>query len=120
MKRLYVQKFVKLKMFWFFIAFSKFAHRHFFLTNSYKAASVGAKDSEGINVLEKKLKENENAFSDLSLNDSVDEAIAALQKVLHEDCKATELEVSVVDKSGFRALSVEEIGQHLEAIAEKE
>ena len=66
------------------------------------------------------MKENENAFADLSLNDTVDEAIAALQKVLHEDCKATELEVSVVGKSGFRSLSTEEIGQHLEAIAEKE
>jgi len=85
-----------------------------------KAASIGAKDSEGVNVLEKKLKEDGEVYSKLGINDAIDEAIATLQKVLHEDCKATELEVSVVDANGFKTLSIDEIGAHLEAIAEKE
>lgn len=84
----------------------------------YKATAAGAKEQEAINFLEKKMKNNPS----FSYEDTVQTAIAALQAVLSEDFKATEIEVGVVksDDTAFKVLSVEEVEEHLTAISERE
>ncbi|CAL5376790.1 unnamed protein product [Camellia sinensis] len=88
---------------------------HFF---GHKATSAGLKEQEAINFLEKKMK-NDPAFS---YEETVQTAISALQSVLQEDFKATEIEVGVVRKDNpvFRVLSTEEIDEHLVAISERD
>ncbi|CAL9762825.1 unnamed protein product [Musa acuminata subsp. burmannicoides] len=88
---------------------------HFF---GHKATSAGLKEQEAINFLEKKMK-NDPAFS---YEETVQIAISALQSVLQEDFKATEIEVGVVRKEDtvFRVLSTEEIDEHLTAISERD
>ncbi|XP_073283956.1 proteasome subunit alpha type-6-like [Primulina huaijiensis] len=88
---------------------------HFF---GHKATSAGAKDQEAINFLEKKMK-NDQAFS---YEETVRTTISALQSVLQEDFKATEIEVGVVRKDDpvFKVLSTEEIEEHLTAISERD
>ncbi|XP_031263721.1 proteasome subunit alpha type-6-like, partial [Pistacia vera] len=88
---------------------------HFY---GHKATSAGLKEQEAINFLEKKMK-NDPAFS---YDETVRTAISALQSVLQEDFKATEIEVGVVrsDDRVFQALSTEEIDEHLTAISERD
>lgn len=88
---------------------------HFF---GHKATSAGLKEQEAINFLEKKMK-NDAAFS---YEETVQTAISALQSVLQEDFKATEIEVGVVRKDDpvFKVLSTEEIDEHLTAISERD
>jgi len=85
----------------------------------YKATAAGAKEQEAINFLEKKMK-NGPSFG---YDDTVQTAISALQSVLSEDFKATEIEVGVV-RSGadtaFKVLPVDEVEEHLTAISERE
>lgn len=85
----------------------------------YKACSAGAKDTEATNILEKKLK-GEASFE---YEECVRTAIGALQNVLSEEFKATEIEVGVAraDKGGlFETISVEEVEEHLTAISERD
>eukprot|EP00270_Netrium_digitus_P008739 TRINITY_DN2626_c0_g1_i1.p1 TRINITY_DN2626_c0_g1~~TRINITY_DN2626_c0_g1_i1.p1 ORF type:complete len:248 (-),score=67.11 TRINITY_DN2626_c0_g1_i1:179-922(-) len=85
----------------------------------YKAASAGAKEQEATNFLEKKLKGSPSH----SYDETVQLAISALQSVLSEDFKATEIEVGVVRSEGnrnFQVLTTEEIEQHLTAISERD
>ncbi|PIA39531.1 hypothetical protein AQUCO_02600172v1, partial [Aquilegia coerulea] len=88
---------------------------HFF---GHKATSAGLKEQEAINFLEKKMK-NDPAFS---YEETVQTAISALQSVLQEDFKPTEIEVGVVRKENpvFRVLSTEEIDEQLTAISERD
>ncbi|KAK8934329.1 Proteasome subunit alpha type-6 [Platanthera zijinensis] len=88
---------------------------HFF---GHKATSAGLKEQEAINFLEKKMK-NDVAFS---YEETVQTAISALQSVLQEDFKATEIEVGVVrkDEPVFKVLSIEEIDEHLTTISERD
>ncbi|KAK1313317.1 Proteasome subunit alpha type-6 [Acorus calamus] len=88
---------------------------HFF---GHKATSAGLKEQEAINFLEKKMK-NDPAFS---YEETVQTAISALQSVLQEDFKATEIEVGVVRKDNliFRVLTTEEVDEHLTAISERD
>ncbi|XP_042376424.1 proteasome subunit alpha type-6-like [Zingiber officinale] len=88
---------------------------HFF---GHKATSAGLKEQEAINFLEKKMK-NDPVFS---YEETVQTAISALQSVLQEDFKATEIEVGVVrtEDPTFRVLSTEEIEEHLTAISERD
>ncbi|KAI5585146.1 hypothetical protein BDE02_06G126100 [Populus trichocarpa] len=88
---------------------------HFF---GHKATSAGLKEQEAINFLEKKMKNDPV----LSYEETVQTAISALQSVLQEDFKATEIEVGVVrtDNLVFRVLSTEEIDEHLTAISERD
>ncbi|XP_008802476.1 proteasome subunit alpha type-6-like [Phoenix dactylifera] len=88
---------------------------HFF---GHKATSAGVKEQEAINFLEKKMK-NDPKFL---YEETVQTAISALQSVIQEDFKATEIEVGVVrtEDSVFRVLSTEEIDEHLTAISERD
>ncbi|XP_026430394.1 proteasome subunit alpha type-6 [Papaver somniferum] len=88
---------------------------HFF---GHKATSAGLKEQEAINFLEKKMK-NDPQFT---YEETVQTAISALQSVLQEDFKATEIEVGVVRKehAEFRVLTTEEIDEHLTAISERD
>lgn len=84
-----------------------------------QATSAGAKDQEAENYLEKKFKGNPQ----YSYDEAVQTAIAALQGVLSEDFKASEIEVGVVrdDKTkAFRVLPVSEVEEHLTAISERD
>lgn len=84
-----------------------------------QAISAGVKDQEAENFLEKKVKGNP-AFT---FDETVQTAISALQNVLSEDFKATEIEVGVVseaDARKFRLLSNTEIDEHLTAISERD
>ncbi|KAL8209110.1 hypothetical protein R6Q57_008522 [Mikania cordata] len=82
------------------------------------ATSAGLKEQEAINFLEKKMK-NDPEFS---YDETVKTAISALQSVLQEDFKASEIEVGVVrkDNPAFHVLSTEEIDEHLIAISERD
>ncbi|XP_024363225.1 proteasome subunit alpha type-6 [Physcomitrium patens] len=88
---------------------------HYF---GYKATSSGSKEQEAVNFLEKKIKNNPQ----LSYDETVQTAISALQSILLEDFKPTEIEVGVVraGKPEFRVLSTEEIDEHLTAISERD
>ncbi|KAK9797004.1 hypothetical protein WJX73_003416 [Symbiochloris irregularis] len=84
----------------------------------YRATSAGAKEQEAENFLEKKVKNN-----NMTLAQAVQTAIAALQSVLSEDFKASEIEAGVVwsgDGGAFRILSNEEVEEHLVAISERD
>ncbi|KAH6556712.1 hypothetical protein KP509_1Z160700 [Ceratopteris richardii] len=84
----------------------------------YKATSAGLKEQEVVNFLEKKMKNNVQ----LTYEETVQTAISALQSILLEDFKATEIEVGVVSVTDplFRVLSTEEIDEHLTAISERD
>ena len=59
--------------------------------------------------------------TNFSFDETVQTAIAALQAVLSEDTKASEIEVGVVKAGeGFRILSNEEVEEHLIAISERD
>ncbi|CAL5061671.1 unnamed protein product [Urochloa decumbens] len=80
----------------------------------HKAASVGHKDREAVNFLERKMKEQ--SITIISRNHSDGNISIAVR--LKEDLKATEIEVGVVRKDDptFRLLTVAEIDEHLKAI----
>ena len=88
----------------------------------YKAAAVGAKETEAVNFLEKKVKAA--PAGGLEYEACVTTAIAALQSVLAEDFKATEIEVGVAcgvgSERAFRVLDVDEVEALLQAIAERD
>lgn len=84
-----------------------------------QATSAGAKDQEAENYLEKKFKGNPQ----YTFDEAVQTAIAALQSVLSEDFKPSEIEVGVVRddaQKAFRVLSVSEVEDHLTAISERD
>ena len=68
-----------------------------------QGTSAGAKDQEADNFLEKRFK-NDPQFS---YEETVQTAIAALQNVLSEDFKATEIEVSFQMSFGETVLEVQ-------------
>uniref|UniRef100_A0A7S3QRN4 Proteasome subunit alpha type n=1 Tax=Dunaliella tertiolecta TaxID=3047 RepID=A0A7S3QRN4_DUNTE len=85
----------------------------------YKATSVGLKETEATTFLEKKIK----ADPAMSYDKAVQTAISALQGVLSEEFKASEIEVGVVRSDGdraFRVLSNEEVEGFLTAISERD
>ena len=84
----------------------------------YHATAAGSKDTEACNHLEKKIK----AGSALGTAETVRAAIGALQSVLAEDFKASEVEVGIVTTANpaFRLLSEAEIDEHLVAISERD
>ncbi|KAK9843705.1 hypothetical protein WJX81_003099 [Elliptochloris bilobata] len=85
----------------------------------YKATSAGVKEQEAESFLEKRFK----AAPELTFDEAVQTAISALQSVLSEDFKASEIEVGVVrsaDGGAFRVLSIAEVEAHLTAISERD
>ncbi|KAL3138669.1 Polyamine N-acetyltransferase 1 [Trebouxia sp. C0010 RCD-2024] len=85
----------------------------------YKATSAGAKDQEAENYLEKKFKGNPQ----YSFDEAVQMAITALQSVLSEDFKPSQIEVGVVRddaQKAFRVLTDSEVEEHLTAISERD
>lgn len=86
----------------------------------YKAVSAGTKDREAVNFLEKKAKD----AASLTFEQAVQLAIGALQNVLSEDLKASDIEVGVcqagVAGGAFRVLPQEEVDDHLTAISERD
>lgn len=87
------------------------------------ATSAGQKEQEALNHLEKRFKGTSG--SDLSYDDTVQAAIAALQTVLSEDFKPSDIEVAVVSTEGgrdgtFKVLPDAEVEEHLTAISEKD
>lgn len=84
-----------------------------------QATSAGAKDQEAENFLEKKVKSTVN----MGFDETVQMAITALQNVLSEDFKASEIEVGVVSEANdrkFRVLTTAEVEEHLTAISERD
>lgn len=95
----------------------------------YKATAAGAKDQEAINWLEKQHKSTDGGTDTLSYEETVQMAISALQHVLAEDLKCSDIEVGVVagavgpvDGHGgaFRLMPETEIEEHLVAISERD
>ncbi len=84
----------------------------------YKGAAAGSKEVEAHNLLEKKLK----GGPPRTVADTVRTAVAALQSVLGEDLKASELEVGLVTTAepAFRVLTEAEVDEHLVAISERD
>nr|PNR59449.1 hypothetical protein PHYPA_002240 [Physcomitrium patens] len=83
--------------------------------NRHFATSFGSKEQEAVNFLEKKCKSNPQ----FSYEETVQTTISALQSILLEDFKLTEIEVRVVraGKPEFCVLTTEEIDEHLTAIS---
>ncbi|KFM23542.1 Proteasome subunit alpha type-6 [Auxenochlorella protothecoides] len=85
----------------------------------YRATATGPKEQEAINYLEKKIRPDLS----LSADDTVQMAISALQNVLAEDLKATDLEVGIAETSNgglFRVLTNAEVEEHIVAISERD
>lgn len=53
-------------------------------------------------------------------NDAVELALTTLANVMSIDFKATDVEIGVADKNGFRSLSIDEIDAYLVQIAERD
>mmetsp|Transcript_7477 Transcript_7477/g.25287 ORF Transcript_7477/g.25287 Transcript_7477/m.25287 type:complete len:246 (+) Transcript_7477:95-832(+) len=80
----------------------------------YKAASIGTREQEATNFLERRV-EQLTTMDDAA---TVQLAIQAMQSVLATDFKGSELEVGVVTQdASFRTLSAAEVEDHLNAIA---
>ena len=89
------------------------------VVKALQAASAGAKDQEAENFLEKKVKGTPN----FSQEETIQTAIGALQNVLSEDFKASEIQVGIVSTSTgrkFKELGIAEIEEHLIAISERD
>ena len=89
----------------------------------YHASCAGTKEIECTNWLEKKMKAYlGESKKPLSMDQAVRLGISALQSVLSEDFKASQLEVGVIscESSTFRKLSEDEIDDHLVAISERD
>ncbi|KIY96698.1 20S proteasome subunit alpha 1 [Monoraphidium neglectum] len=91
----------------------------------YKATAVGTKETEAVNFLEKKVRAM--PAEGASYDDTCQTAISALQSVLAEDFKASEIEVGVArtswdgrDERAFKVLPVEEVDAFLVAISERD
>lgn len=94
----------------------------------FKATASGPKAQEGLNFLEKKLKNKD--YAEGSWEDVVELGITTLSTILSVDFKKSELEIGIVGgpradgqdgrEPGFRALTEEEIDERLQAIAEKD
>lgn len=92
----------------------------------YKATAAGVKEQEATNWLEKRHKGTDGGLVALKHSPLVETAIEALQQILGEDLKASDIEIGVVQRGSdsadaiFRVLSEPEIEEHLTAISERD
>jgi len=106
----------------------------------YHASSCGTKEIECTNWLEKKMKQylpggtggagasSSGGKKTLTLEQAIRMGISALQSVLSEDFKASQIEVGIISSTSttdgtsptFRKLTEEEIDEHLVAISERD
>lgn len=86
----------------------------------YKATAAGSKDQEATTWLEKKMRVAGEAG--LGEAAAVQTAISALQHVLAEDLKSSDIEVGIASATDglFRVLTPAEIDGHLVAISERD
>lgn len=86
----------------------------------YKAVSIGAKETEASNMLEKRFKQQEGRPLDTQA--TVNMAISVLQSTLSMDFKPSDIEVGIVttENPKFRKLTEDEIDAALIAIAERD
>merc|ERR1711934_383507 len=86
----------------------------------YKATSVGPKETEAKNMLEKRLKTT--PAEELDTQATINMAISVLQATLGMDLKPTDIEVGIVttENPKFRKLPEAEIDAALVAIAERD
>lgn len=84
----------------------------------YKATSVGVKQTEANNYMEKKIRKNPS----WTYEETIEVAITALSSVLAADFKSSEIEIGVVTTKNptFRILSESEVDERLVAIAERD
>jgi len=84
----------------------------------YKACSAGNKEQEANNFLEKKIKAN----PEMTLDQTIETAIIALQTVIGSDLKPADIEVAVVAAQNrkFTMLSEQEIDTRLTAISDRD
>lgn len=84
----------------------------------YKATSVGVKQTEANNYMEKKIRKNPS----WTYKETVEVAITALSSVLAADFKPSEIEIGVVttDDPSFRVLGESEVDERLAAIADRD
>lgn len=85
----------------------------------YKATAVGGKETEAVNFLEKKVKAG--PAEGFAYQEAACTAITALQSVLGEDLKASDMEVGVVTAAdGFKVLTSAEVDAFLTIISERD
>eukprot|EP00956_Cyclotella_meneghiniana_P042968 scaffold249361_cov77-Cyclotella_meneghiniana.AAC.9 len=82
----------------------------------FKGTASGAKEQEATNFLEKRV----DAIPNYSVDETIRTAIVCLGSVLGSDFRGNEIEVAFVQgrEGRFRALTEEEIEEHLNAIAD--
>jgi len=95
---------------------------------AYKAVASGPKAQEALNFFEKKLKGKDRAEG--TWDEVVELAITALSTVLSVDFKKGEIEVGIIGgprldgrdgtDSNFRSMTMNEIDERLQSIAEKD
>jgi len=86
----------------------------------FKACSVGVKQQEATNMLEKRIKQNDGGALDTQA--TINLAISTLQSTLAMDFKTTDIEVGIVTTADpkFRKLTEDEIDSALIQIAERD
>ena len=86
----------------------------------FVACAAGSKEQETNNFLEKKVKAMKG--ESMTMEQAMETAIIALQTVVGQDLKPTDLEVGIVTTAQprFRQLSEQEIESHLQAISDRD
>ena len=74
----------------------------------WKATALGEGRNDAMTIFEKEYSEG------MSVDDTLQLAIKAMNKVMKKKPEAKKIEATVIDKNGFRKLSEKEIETHLE------
>jgi len=84
----------------------------------YRGCAAGSKDQEASTYLQKRLKAN----SAMTLDQTIETAILALQKIVGSDLRPADLEVAFVssDNTSFTLLTEEQVDSRLTAISDRD